>query len=160
MNKVTIINLNGNAYQLEEDGFEALRAYLEAASRRLEGNPDRDEIIADIEQAIGDKFRALLGANKSVVSAKEVDGVIAEMGPVEDPSAGAGSPQADAKGARPAAGSAGPEAADGAGAPPRRLYKISDGAMVGGVCTGLAAYFNIDVTIFRILFALSAFTFG
>ena len=83
MNKVITINLNGVAYQLEEGGYDALRAYLDHAARRLEGNPDKDEIITDIEQAIADKFRALLGAHKTVVNTKEVTGVIAEMGPVE-----------------------------------------------------------------------------
>ncbi len=101
MNKVIIINLNGVAYQLEENGYEALRAYLDTASRRLEGNPDRDEIIADIEQAIADKFRALLGANKTVVATREVEAVVAEMGPVEDAS---GAPAAGAKERRRARG--------------------------------------------------------
>jgi phage shock protein PspC (stress-responsive transcriptional regulator) len=32
--------------------------------------------------------------------------------------------------------------------------------MIGGVCTGLAAYLNIDVTIVRILFALLGFLYG
>ena len=52
MNKVITINLHGNAYQLEEAGYDSLRAYLDDAARQLEGNPDKDEIIADIEQAI------------------------------------------------------------------------------------------------------------
>ena len=161
MNKVITINLNGVAYQLEEDGYEALRAYLDSAARRLEVNPDKDEIIADIEQAIADKFRAVLGVNKTVVVTKEVEGVIGEMGPVEDASApAAGSPAADRAAA--AGAQAGPRAAAPGepGASPRRLFKIRDGAMVGGVCNGLAAYFGIDVTIVRILFALLAFTYG
>ncbi len=29
MQKVVSINLNGNAYQLEEPGYEALRSYLQ-----------------------------------------------------------------------------------------------------------------------------------
>ena len=61
MNKVITINLGGTAYQLEEGGYDALRAYLETATARLQGNPDRDEILSDIEQAIAEKFRALLG---------------------------------------------------------------------------------------------------
>ena len=161
MNKVITINLNGVAYQLEEDGYEALRAYLDSAARRLEVNPDKDEIIADIEQAIADKFRAVLGVNKTVVVTKEVEGVIGEMGPVEDASApAAGSPAADRAAA--AGAQAGPRAAAPGepGASPRRLFKSRDGAMVGGVCNGLAAYFGIDVTIVRILFALLAFTYG
>jgi phage shock protein PspC (stress-responsive transcriptional regulator) len=162
MNKVITINLNGNAYQLEEDGYDALRAYLDTAARRLEANPDKDEIMADIEQAIADKFRAVLGPNKTVVVTKEVEGSIGEMGPVEDASAPADTPQAADRGPKADGGRGAPPpgAQPGPGASPRRLYKISDGAMVGGVCNGLAAYFNVDVTIFRVLFALSAFFYG
>ncbi len=157
MNKVIIINLNGNAYQLEENGYEALRAYLDNADRRLGSNPDREEIVADIEQSIADKFRGVLGASKTVVSSKEVQRVIEEMGPVQDASApedaGASAGPASAEGV-------GQPAAPGGALPPKRLYKIRDGAMIGGVCTGLAAYLNIDVTIVRILFALLGFFYG
>jgi phage shock protein PspC (stress-responsive transcriptional regulator) len=161
MNKVITINLNGNAYQLEEDGYEALRTYLESAARRLEGNPDKAEIIADIEQSIGDKFRAVLGVAKTVVVTKEVEDVIAEMGPVQDASgdgesAGGAAGTAGAKeGPGPASGTQGA----GPGSP-KRLYKIRDGAMIGGVCNGLAAYFGIDVTIVRIVFAFLGFMWG
>jgi phage shock protein PspC (stress-responsive transcriptional regulator) len=153
MNKVITINLNGNAYQLEEDGYDALRAYLEAAARGLTGNPDRDEIIADIEQAIADKFRAVLGAKKTVVVSKEVRDVIAQMGPVQDDSGSAAGGQA-APGGGPAAT---PGAAAGA---PKRLYRIREGAQLAGVCNGLAAYFGIDVTLIRILFAVCVLSFG
>src|SRR5580658_7430440 len=83
MNKVITINLGGNAYQLEEGGYDTLRAYLDSATARLQGNPDRDEIMADIEQAIAEKFRALLGSHKTVVQTGEVSAVLAEMGPIE-----------------------------------------------------------------------------
>ena len=80
MNKVIAINLGGNAYQLEEGGYDALRAYLETAAARLQGNPDRDEILSDIERAIAEKFRALLASHKTVVVTQEVTAVLAEMG--------------------------------------------------------------------------------
>src|SRR5215510_3350147 len=83
MQKVITINLNGNAYQLDERGYERLLAYLDHAEQELAGNPDRAEILADLEQAIADKCMRVLGAHKSVVSAAEVDAIIAEMGPVE-----------------------------------------------------------------------------
>ncbi len=51
MNKVVTINLNGTAYQLEEAGYEVLRHYLDAAVLSLANNPDKDEIVTDIEQA-------------------------------------------------------------------------------------------------------------
>jgi phage shock protein PspC (stress-responsive transcriptional regulator) len=164
MNKVITINLNGIAYQLEEDGFEALRAYLDSAARRLEGNPDKAEIIADIEQSIGDKFRGFLGANKTVVVTKEVEDVIAEMGPVQD-FGGAGD-DPDPAGSRQgsAAGSqGGPSASAMPGEPPhspKRLYKIREGAMIGGVCNGIAAYLGVDVTIVRAVFLFATFLWG
>ena len=96
MQKVISINLNGHAYQLEEGGYEALRAYLAAAERDLASNPDRAEIMADLEQAIADKCRAVLGPHKSVVTEAEVARIVAEMGPVDAASAEPGAGASDA----------------------------------------------------------------
>lgn len=41
-------------------------------------------------------------------------------------------------------------------APPRRLVRRSDDKVIAGVCSGLAAYFNIDVTMVRLLTVLGA----
>lgn len=153
MNKVITINLNGNAWQLDEAGYDALRAYLDAASRALAANPDRDEIIADIEQAIADKCRASLGAHRTVVSTADITAIIAGMGPVE----GGDSPS-DADPAGPAPAAAGRPAQGAANsATPRRLYRIREGALISGVCNGLAAYFAVDVNIVRFVFLLLAF---
>src|SRR3984957_13500881 len=83
MRTVITISLNGNAYQLDAVGFDALRAYLQVAEQRLAGNPDQAEILADLEQAIADKCNRFLGPHKNVVSADEVAEVIREMGPVD-----------------------------------------------------------------------------
>jgi phage shock protein PspC (stress-responsive transcriptional regulator) len=163
MNKVITINLNGNAYQLEEGGYELLRAYLDGAARRLEGNPDRDEIIGDIEQAIGDKCRGTLGAYKTVVSAKSIEQIIAEMGPVEDPSAsegGAAEGKGEDAGARRPAGAASSASTEEKCFGARRLYRIRDGAMICGVCNGLAAYLNVDVTLVRVAFVVLSLITG
>ena len=48
MQRVISINLNGNAYQLDESGYDALREYLAGADRALAANPDRTEILADL----------------------------------------------------------------------------------------------------------------
>ena len=84
MRKVTAINLNNNAFQIDEEGFESLRRYLDDATRALAGNPDREEILTDLEQAIADKCRATLGQYKNVVSTEEMDRILQEMGPVAD----------------------------------------------------------------------------
>lgn len=148
MQRVVSINLNGNAYQLDESGYDGLREYLESAGRALATNPDRAEIMADLEQAIAEKCQRFLGPHKSVVSATEIDLVVKEMGPIEMPSVGDGH---------------GPdvETASGKEAPhaeprPRRLYRNPDGAMIAGVCSGLATYVGIDVAFVRIGFVLVA----
>jgi phage shock protein PspC (stress-responsive transcriptional regulator) len=38
----------------------------------------------------------------------------------------------------------------------RRLYRKAEGQIVAGVCTGLADYLGIDVTIVRLVFAALA----
>ena len=45
--------------------------------------------------------------------------------------------------------------------PLKRLYRIKDGAQVAGVCAGMAAYFDIDVNIIRLLWIVATlFTSG
>jgi phage shock protein PspC (stress-responsive transcriptional regulator) len=148
MNTVIIINLNGNAFHLEELGFQNLRAYLERAQAQLKDNPDRAEIMADLEQAIADKCAHFLRSHKNVLTAAEIDDVLKQMGPVqsEGPAAAGTAP-----GAEPHADA---KPSGGTGPAPKRLYQIREGAMLSGVCTGLAAYLNIDVTIVRIGFVL------
>jgi phage shock protein PspC (stress-responsive transcriptional regulator) len=160
MQRVTTINLNGRAYQLDEDAYDALRAYLDDAERKLAGNPDRTEILADFEQAIAEKCDQRVGPHKTVVTAADMRRVIEEMGPVEIESAAAGP---SAPGATGEAGQdAAPPAAAAVGPRPRkRLYRIPDGRMFGGVCTGLAAYTGVDVVVIRLLFILvAAVSFG
>jgi phage shock protein PspC (stress-responsive transcriptional regulator) len=162
MNKVITINLGGNAYQLEEGGYDALRAYLDSAALRLQGNPDKDEIISDIELAMAEKFRTLLGSRKTVVAAKEVEAVVAEMGPIEADTGESAAPPAGA-GATGAAGGRGPaeqQPAAGRCGLPRRLYRISEGAMLAGVCNGIAAYVNVDPTFVRLGFVFLTMLWG
>jgi phage shock protein PspC (stress-responsive transcriptional regulator) len=135
MERVVTINLNGNPYQLEEPAYDALRAYLGRAQAALAENPDKTEIVRDLEQAIADKCAAYLSPAKTVVTAGEMARILEEMGPVE------GEREENAPRAE-----AGPH--DGAR---KRLYRIKDGAWIAGICTGLAAYLNVEVTIVRLI---------
>ncbi len=42
----------------------------------------------------------------------------------------------------------------------KRLYRVSEGKIIAGVCTGFAEYFNVDVTLIRLLFIAFAFLEG
>ncbi|HVM58909.1 MAG TPA: PspC domain-containing protein [Candidatus Paceibacterota bacterium] len=145
MNKVITISLNGRAYQLEEDGYEALRAYLDDARAKLAGNPDAEEVMRDLEQAIADKLVRLMGAHRSVGNGADVKQALDEMGPVDGEDRSAGESHAHAS-------------APGAG--PKRFYRLKEGAVFAGVCSGIAAYFGIDPLIVRLGFVALAIVTG
>jgi phage shock protein PspC (stress-responsive transcriptional regulator) len=165
MRTVNSISLNGNAWQIESEGYAALAAYLKSAEARLAGDPDRDEILADLEQAIADKLSRHVGAHKNVVSTQEIAQALNEMGPVEtgaapdseppaDAAAEAQSAHSDAGSAAPGTGTAAPNPASTPGGGPagRHLFQIREGGLLSGVCNGLAAYFGVDVTLVRVIF--------
>lgn len=178
MHEVNTVSLNGNAWQIEIKGCQALAAYLKSAENRLTGDPDRAEILADLEQAIADKLSRHVSAHKNVVTADEITLVLNEMGPVETGAPGAAgaeqragaaaSPDAGAEanasanpGARTAPDSGGAAGHEGYSNATRHLFRIREGGMVGGVCNGLAAFFAVDVTLVRVVFVLmSVFTGG
>ena len=139
MHKVITINLNGQVFQIDERGYEALRTYLEQAEAQLGANPDKCEIVRDLEQSVAEKFTRLLDSVRTIVATADVEQVLQEIGPVDG----------GATHGQTANGTA------GAGVP-KRLYLIREGAMLAGLCNGMAAYFGIDPTFTRIAFVAAA----
>lgn len=142
MNKVITINLGGNAYQLDESAYDALRAYIASASTALADNPDKDEIIKDLESAIAGKCSNNLSAHKTVITLSDMEAALKEMGPVE------GAAESDAHGHKEEASA------------PKRLFRLPESGIIFGVCSGFAAYLNIDVTLVRVLLVLLTFFTG
>jgi phage shock protein C len=147
MQTVIQISLTGHStsFQLDEDAYRTLSEYLERARARLRRDPDRDEILRDLEQSIGDKLVELLRAETRIVSRAEIGAILERIGSVETGNA-------------EAAASAG---AGGASERPRRLCRIEEGKWLFGVCQGLAAYSSITVEWVRAIFVIvSVFTGG
>ncbi len=154
MNKVTTIHLQGVAFQLEEVAYDTLRTYLDDTAEHLENNPDKAEILADIEQAIADKLATRSTRGRNVLLTTDVDAVIAEIGPVDFGSHNTPPNESDAR----FSSHAGPSSTHSIPTRmPRRLYRIRKGAMISGVCNGLAAYLGIDVTLLRLIVAILIF---
>jgi len=149
MNKVTTINLSGRAFQLEEKAYDALHGYLESARRELHNDPDKEEIMQDFEQAIADKCDSLLNSNKNVITFHEVEQIIDAMGSVETDDTVSKENESQTTEEN--------TTSSNVSQPPKRLYTDPDGAYVGGVCSGLAAYLNVDVTIVRLIFVILTF---
>lgn len=146
MKRVITASLNRNAYQFEEDAYARLEAWLAEASARLAGDPDRTEILADLEQAIADQCTQRLRPHQQVVTLEELQPALDHVGRVETPDVGA---------------AAAPEAPASAGAaPPLKLEQISQGAWISGVCLGLSRYSGLDPTLVRALAVVLLFITG
>ena len=144
MQTVTHVSLSGHStpFQLDEDGYQSLRSYFERARSRLKRDPDRDEVLRDVEQSIGEKFVALLAGRDRIIAGHEVESVLAQIGMV-DLDNGPG-PAREARSFTP-----------------RRLCRILEGKWISGVCVGLAVYSSIDVDWVRTIFVLATvFTGG
>jgi len=138
MRKVVQVSLGGRAYQVEESGYESLHKYLTKAEKKLADNPDREEVLADIESAIAGKATAELKTGQTVIPEAAIKNALKEVGPVE-----------------------GEDAADEnepvSGTQTRKLYLLPKEGKLAGVCAGLAAYFGMDATLMRVLFVLMLF---
>ncbi|HET9818433.1 MAG TPA: PspC domain-containing protein [Rhodanobacteraceae bacterium] len=144
MQTVTHVSLSGHStpFQLDEDGYQSLRSYFERARSRLKRDPDRDEVLRDLEQSIGEKFVALLRGRDRIIAGHDVDSVLVQVGKV-DLDIGT-SPSREAQSFRP-----------------RRLCRILEGKWISGVCVGLAVYSSIGVDWVRAIFILATvFTGG
>jgi phage shock protein PspC (stress-responsive transcriptional regulator) len=155
MKKIININLSGRVIPIEDSAYEKLQAYIESLRRYFSNEEGRDEIINDIESRIAELMSEVIRKGNSAVTDEDVNQIISSMGRVEDFEAveaedggsGAGGPamEENFKSSRRERG---------------RLYRDSSDKIIGGVCSGIANYLNIDPAIVRILFAIISFGGG
>jgi phage shock protein PspC (stress-responsive transcriptional regulator) len=143
MKRVVTVELNGMSFNLDEDAYDLVHAYLRRAEAQLASDPGRAEVIADLERSIAEKCQPFLSAHKNVITAEEMRSVLDQIGTVGD-DAGPSSANTSSQ----------HESTVGGDDPP--LVQVREGAMVSGVCNGLAVRYGIDVTIIRVLFVLLA----
>jgi phage shock protein PspC (stress-responsive transcriptional regulator) len=143
MNKTIIININGIVFHIEEDAYEILKNYMTDVKRHFSTSADSLEITTDIENRIAEMFSEILEReSKQVIVEADVNLVIEQMGTVAD------FETAD-EDEKTAANSYAFNNREG-----RRLFRDPDDRLVGGVCAGIANYFDIDVVWVRLAFAL------
>ena len=151
MRRVITVNLGGVACLLDEDAYELLRDYIDRAERRLASNPDRAEILADLERSLAEKCGAFRDGFRSVVSAAAIQRIIADTGPLEDREPAGFATGGGAAGAGAARGGDRTTLPGG-----RRLVQRRSSGIISGVCSGLSAHLGIDVTLLRIGFVVLA----
>lgn len=149
MKKTVNINLNGVVFYIDEDAFKVLRAYLDRLEKHFKNKEEGKEIIADIESRIAELFSEKINHENAVVTHAMVEEVMNIMG---DPS------EFDEDGETKSENN---YQAYTTSTKNKRLFRDSDNKVLGGVCSGLAAYLNIDPVIVRIAFGILPFlSFG
>ena len=141
MKKTFTINISGTIFHIEEDAYEVLQKYLVNLKNHFGNDEEGKEIVADIEARIAEIFSEKSSDEKKVVTLEWVNDVIEVMGTPED--------FADEEGTEE------PFVAEAKRK--RRLYRDPDHRVLGGVCGGLGAYFNMDPVVLRIIFAVLFF---
>ena len=142
MKKTFTINISGTVFHIDDDAYERLNNYISQINRHFGNDAEAREIVEDIESRISELFQERVKDGSEVITIEQVDEIIRIMG----------MPEAfdDAKeGEKPKTRMSRPRE--------RKLYRDPDDRVLGGVCSGLGAYFNIDPVIIRLIFVLLIF---
>ena len=135
--KITVsINLGGYSFNIDEDAYAELKMYLKNLELHFASEESSSEILSDIESRLSELFRAKITTYKQVVNIDDVRQAISVMGTPEDIS-----------------DSDGPTAREKFSSPGyHRMYRDIDHRVIGGVCSGMGAYWDIDPVIVRVIF--------
>jgi phage shock protein PspC (stress-responsive transcriptional regulator) len=143
--KLTVsINLGGYSFNIDEDAYAELKRYLKNLELHFAGEESASEILSDIEARMAELFRTRLTGYKQVISMDDVRYAISILGTPEDLSDNEG-PSSREKFSSPGY---------------HRMYRDPDHRIIGGVCSGMGAYWRIDPLIIRIIFILLIFMGG
>lgn len=151
MNKTLNINIGGYPFTIDDLAFERLEEYLSALRRHFRNSEGCEEIIGDIEARIAELFQAHL-ENRKIIEDEDVHHAINVMGTPDD------FDMRDMEEENQFRSKSDSTFQMNTG---KKLYRDTDNEVIGGVCSGLAAYFGIQDPIWvRIGFLLVFFTMG
>jgi phage shock protein PspC (stress-responsive transcriptional regulator) len=135
--KITLsVNLGGYSFNIDEDAYSELKRYLRNLEIHFAAEESASEILSDIESRMAELFRTKLTTYKQVITIADVNNAISVLGTPEDISNDEGTSARD-KFSSPGY---------------HRMYRDPDHRMIGGVCAGMAAYWNMDIWIVRMIF--------
>ena len=147
MNKTLSIALAGFSFTIEEHAYIKLSDYLAALRSSLEES-EADEIMHDIEIRIVEILKDNM-AKREVVNDEDIEKVIAQIGKpevIEEQEEAYYSDNQSKKSSKKNTAYNGQ----------KQLFRDSENQKIGGVCSGLAAYFGMDITWMRVIWVLIA----
>ena len=145
MKKTLIVNLNGRVFTIDEDAYMLLENYLNNLRLYFRKEEGAAEIIADFEGRIEELFSEKMRLGYHVITFEHVEEVISRVGrPADFASREDNEEEKKMSASEPVSGK-------------KRLYRNMDNKLLGGVCSGIAAYFNSSTVAIRILLIIAAF---
>lgn len=157
MKEVERVSLGGYAFTFDDDAARLAEEYLGTLEKHYDGRTGGGEIMDCIEERMAELLTEKAGRD-GVVSRTMIEEAIGILGRPEDIEAGeeGDSPVEPANNREKSddgeKSDNGEKAAEGS--PKRKLYRDLTDKTVAGVCSGLAAYFNIEPTLPRLIFAI------
>ncbi len=154
MKKTISIQISGILFHVDDDAYAVLDEYLRSIHDHFATFPDRDEIVSDIESRIAEQFSETLTRSKQVITLKDLKKLTESMGTVEDFAEfesvdhATRSEQSESKNEEPEHYRSSSSQQRG----PKRFFRDTQNRVLAGVCAGIAAYFEIDPVIVRIIF--------
>lgn len=146
MEKIININLSGRILPIEESAYEKLKNYIASLRTYFNNETEREEIINDIEGRIAELLNEKIQRGAATINSDNIEEVISSMGRPQDFETELESEPENKKSETKSS------------TPNKNLYRSLNDKVVGGVCSGIANFFNIDPTIVRVLFAIICFS--
>ncbi|MBR2638232.1 MAG: PspC domain-containing protein [Bacteroidaceae bacterium] len=167
MKKSFNVNLGGRIFQIDEDAYEQLNDYLVSVRTCFMNNECGEEIAADIEQRMGELFESRMNDGlPRIVTLSLVNEMIARMGKPEsmvdeNESVNASATETDNSASDTTEEDRAGEDTNSHASMGKKLFRDGERKLLGGVVSGFAAYFDLDVTLLRVvtvfLFFITAF---
>jgi phage shock protein PspC (stress-responsive transcriptional regulator) len=152
MNKVININFQGRILPIEEQAYEILKQYIASLQTYFANEEGRDEIINDIECRVAELCDDKLKKGDVCINEITINLIIESIGRPADFEAQDGFEQSTTTSSNANTGGPNFQQQNTTGDfAQKRLYRDEQNKVLGGVCSGIANYFNIDPLIVRIL---------
>lgn len=148
MKKTITINISGLVFNIEEDAYSSLKNYLEKIGNKFNNLEERQEIIEDIEARVAELFTEKIDRNKEVINQKDVNRIIEVMGSPDNFE----EEESEFKDKTESKSTTTNEK--------KKFFRDPDNKVLGGVCAGISNYFGWDISILRVIFALSVLLLG
>ena len=150
MNKVININFQGRILPIEEQAYEILKEYIASLRTYFANEEGRDEIINDIECRVAELCDDKLKKGEVCINESTIQLIIASIGRPADFEAQDGFEQASTS-SNTQSNYNNNNQASWESIRPKRLYRDEQNKVLGGVCSGIANYFNVEPLVIRIL---------